>query len=144
MTKKDLAARLDALERELAALRAWRDGHACAQTTTVYQPQVIPNAWEPPCTCGQTAMPCRKHPARFISTPVIWTGDPFPATYIGNAPGAVFTVTEPATTGSASGLAWQAMQQMVTVDSAHPGKLRQVWPPKNPPDDPDMGVPALA
>lgn len=110
---EELRRELAEARADIAALRAWMQGHTCAQPywpapVQPSAPWVMPYTITTPCTCGQTA-PCMLHGATVTSQPGVWVS--------------------PVTTTSVS-------------TSGVNMTLRQVWPPK--PDDPDMGVPALA
>lgn len=122
-----LARRLADAEAELAALRAWKESHACAPLS--YQPALIPPAQA--CTCGATSGWCPQHGTGRWQQPFIWSGDPH-----------ISTVTIPAGQWTAINTAGAAPVTS-TLTVTRPA-LRLAWPPKNPPDDPDMGVPALA
>lgn len=131
MKNRDLIARLGKLERELAELRAWQAGHSCAQPA---QPAAWQWPWQktgggtltPVCTCGTTIGPCMLHGGVTV-------------TY--TTPDNISTLT--GTNVTASGSAWQASAATLYFNTGR-APLKQVWPRTNPPDDPDLGVPAIA
>lgn len=140
MSRKHVHDRIDRLERkltdavtELAELRAWRDGHVCAPLS--YQPVPIPNAVVN-CTCATTGGWCPLHGSGWQQPYRIW---------LDSQPGMSYTIPVTSSTPfwTAANVCSGAAGAVSTFTVTQP-TLRQVWPPKNPPDEPDMGVPALA